>query len=81
MSEPLAPLSEKAKSIQIGGIYEHYKKLRYKVLGIARHSESLEELVIYQQLYGDGGIWARPVPMFTESLLIDGRSHPRFKLV
>lgn len=49
-------LSEKANKLKIGE-YEHYKGNRYKVLGVVNHSETLEELVIYQKLYDDGGIW------------------------
>ena len=77
----LPNLSDTAKSIVVGGLYEHYKKLRYRVLAIARHSESLEEMVVYQALYGDGGVWVRPVAMFVENILVDGRWQPRFVLV
>ena len=77
----LPPFSAAAKSIVIGGIYLHYKNLRYKVLAVARHSESLEELVVYQALYGEGGAWVRPVNMFLENVLIDGVWQPRFKFI
>jgi len=77
----LQNLSDSAKSVVVGGLYEHYKKLRYRVLAIARHSESLEELVVYQALYGDGGVWVRPVAMFVENILVDGELQPRFALV
>lgn len=75
------PLSSLAKSIAVDGLYEHYKGFRYKVLAIARHSETLEELVVYQALYGEGGVWVRPLTMFLENVTIDGKSQPRFKLV
>ena len=72
------PLSEEAQSVIVGGIYEHYKKLHYKVLAIAHHSESLEEFVVYQALYGEGAVWVRLLGMFVEQLLINGQLQPRF---
>lgn len=54
--ETLPPLSALAQSIIVGSLYEHYKGLRYKIIGVARHSETLEELVVYQALYEEGGI-------------------------
>lgn len=63
--DTLSDFSAIAKTITIGRLYEHYKGLRYKIIGIARHSETLEELVVYQALYGEGGIWVRPLAMFT----------------
>jgi hypothetical protein len=80
MTKPLPPFSEAAKSIVVGGIYEHFKKKRYKIIAIARHSETLEELVVYQALYGEGGIWVRPVSMFLESVSVEGKLFPRFKM-
>lgn len=61
------------------GEYEHYKGKRYKVIGIARHSETLEELVVYQALYGEYGLWVRPLKMFMEEVEIDRKRVPRFK--
>jgi hypothetical protein len=75
------PLSSLAKTIQVGGIYNHYKGRRYKVLAVARHSETLEELVVYQALYENGGIWVRPLTMFLEDVIYNGQSQPRFKLM
>jgi hypothetical protein len=75
------PLSDAAKSVAINGLYEHYKGFRYRVLAIAHHSESLEELVVYQALYGEGGVWVRPLSMFLENVTSDGKSQPRFKIV
>ena len=60
------------------GRYRHYKGNEYTVLGIARHSETLEELVVYRQEYGDHGLWVRPVVMFGESVMVDGRPVARF---
>jgi hypothetical protein len=83
MHKPKAPppLSALAKTIVIDGIYEHYKGLCYKVLAVAHHSETLEELVVYQALYGEGGVWVRPLSMFLEHVMINGKSQPRFKLI
>jgi hypothetical protein len=60
------------------GRYLHYKGKEYTVLGVARHSETLEELVVYRQEYGDRGLWVRPAEMFTETVMVDGTSVPRF---
>lgn len=61
------------------GRYRHYKGNEYTVLGVARHSETLEELVVYRQEYGDHGLWVRPARMFLESVERDGRRVPRFE--
>jgi len=79
--ESLSCFSPVAKSILVGSLYEHYKGLRYKILGCARHSETLEELIVYQALYGEGDIWVRPLGMFLEDITINGALQPRFKLV
>ncbi|MFC0708360.1 DUF1653 domain-containing protein [Azorhizophilus paspali] len=63
------------------GLYRHYKGAEYRVLGMVRHSESEEELVLYQALYGDFGLWVRPLAMFAESVEVDGRRMPRFALI
>ena len=63
------------------GRYRHYKGKEYTVLGIARHSETLEELVIYRQEYGDRGLWVRPAAMFVETVVVDGNTVPRFALL
>jgi len=60
------------------GLYQHYKGPLYRVLDVARHSESEEALVIYQALYGEKGLWARPLSMFTETVVLDGNEIPRF---
>ena len=64
----------------VAGIYRHYKGQRYEVLGVARHSETLEELVVYRALYGEHGLWVRPAAMFSETVTVDGQSLPRFAL-
>ncbi|KZN46722.1 DUF1653 domain-containing protein [Pseudoalteromonas luteoviolacea] len=61
------------------GIYRHYKGKEYRVLFVATHSESEEALVIYQTLYGDFGHWARPLNMFVEEVIVDGKTQPRFQ--
>ena len=62
------------------GIYRHYKGQRYRVLGTARHSETMEEVVVYQALYGDYGLWVRPAAMFCETVDMDGEPIARFAL-
>ena len=70
-------LSPEAKSLKLG-LYEHYKGNKYRVLGIAIHSETLEELVVYKALYGEKLIWVRPLKMFLEIVKINGEVKPRF---
>ena len=59
-------------------LYQHYKGPQYKVLYQATHSETDEQLVIYQALYGEFGIWARPLSMFLETVEKEGKTIPRF---
>ncbi len=63
------------------GIYRHYKGKEYEVVGIARHSETLEELVVYKKLYDDFGLWVRPLSMFLEDVEVAGKKIPRFKFI
>ncbi len=67
-------------SLVIGGLYEHYKGKPYRVLGVVRHSETLEELVHYECLYDnpDGRFWVRPRAMFESDVVINGVTRPRF---
>ena len=60
------------------GRYRHYKGNLYDVIGVARHSETEEELVVYTALYGERGLWVRPLAMFLESVSIDGQTVARF---
>jgi hypothetical protein len=63
------------------GRYRHYKGNEYTVLGVARHSETEETLVVYRQEYGDRGLWVRPLSMFAESVEVGGRSVLRFERI
>lgn len=63
------------------GIYQHYKGKLYQVFGTARHSETEEELVVYQCLYGDYALWVRPKQMFSETVWINGKKQQRFTLI
>ncbi len=63
------------------GLYRHYKGNEYEVVGVARHSETLEELVVYRALYGERGLWVRPRAMFEETVRVKGRAVPRFRRV
>jgi hypothetical protein len=63
------------------GRYRHYKGNEYTVLGVARHSETLEEFVVYRQEYGDLGLWVRPAAMFAETVTLDGTVVPRFAAI
>jgi len=60
------------------GRYRHYKGGEYEVIGIVRHSETLEPMTLYRALYGDFGLWVRPAAMFGEMVEIDGVAQPRF---
>lgn len=64
-----------------GGLYRHFKGNQYRVLYVARHSETMEPYVVYQALYGERGIWVRPLKMFVEDVERDGRVQPRFALI
>lgn len=71
-------LSSKAKKLKLG-FYKHYKNKKYEVLGVAIHSETLEEMVIYKAQYGKHLTWVRPLSMFLEKVEIDGKRVPRFR--
>lgn len=60
------------------GIYRHYKGKDYEVIGLARHSETREALVVYRALYGEMGLWVRPLSMFLETVVTGGGRVPRF---
>ena len=67
--------------VKIGGIYQHYKENMYKVLEIAKHSETLEDMVVYKSMYGEGVVWVRPLSMFEEIIEKDGKMIERFKFI
>lgn len=65
------------------GVYQHYKGGKYLVLGVAKHSETKEDLVVYVTLYENdmASMWVRPLAMFTENVTVDGKSVPRFRKI
>jgi len=63
------------------GRYRHYKGNLYELVGVARHSETEEEMVVYRKLYDDYSLWVRPLVMFTENVRMDGRTMPRFEWI
>ena len=76
-----AKMREKHAPVMAMGLYRHYKGNEYQVVGVARHSETLEELVVYRALYGERGLWVRPLAMFIETVDVDGRRAARFEFV
>lgn len=65
----------------VPGLYRHYKGKDYEVIGIAKHSETLEDLVVYKALYDSGSLWVRPLKMFEENVEVNGEVVPRFQLI
>lgn len=63
------------------GKYRHFKGNEYEVIEIAKHSETLEEMVVYKALYGDGDIWVRPAKMWDETIERDGKTFKRFEYI
>ena len=63
------------------GLYRHYKGPHYRVFAVAQHSETQEPVVVYQALYGEFGMWVRPLEMFCSTVEVDGESLPRFALI
>ena len=63
------------------GRYRHFKGNEYEAIGLARHSETLEQLVVYRALYGEGGLWVRPLDMFMEEIERDGKRIARFTYI
>ena len=68
-------------TIMINGVYKHYKGNFYKVLAVGKHTETLDELVVYQSSYGDHQVWGRPQYMWNETLEYNGKIVKRFELV
>ena len=67
--------------VVIGGLYQHYKGNKYRVTGVAKHSETLQKLVVYQAQYGNKEMWVRPYDMFCEMVTVNGCEVPRFKYI
>ncbi|MEO9944275.1 MAG: DUF1653 domain-containing protein [Paraglaciecola sp.] len=67
-------------SVKIGK-YRHYKGNEYEVIGVAKHSEDDSELVVYRPLYGERGLWVRPLSMFIESVEVNGKPKSRFEFI
>lgn len=63
------------------GKYRHFKGNEYEVIALAKHSETMEDLVVYRALYGDNAIWVRPLKMFCEEVEIDGKKVQRFEYI
>ena len=63
------------------GIYRHFKGGRYELIAVAKHSETCEDMVVYRALYGDGGIWVRPLSMWEETVEYNGEKVKRFTRV
>lgn len=63
------------------GRYRHFKGNEYEVIGVGRHSETLEDYVIYRALYGEGGLWVRPASMWNETVERDGKTYTRFEYI
>ncbi len=63
------------------GKFRHFKGNEYEVIGIAQNSETLEEMVVYRALYGDGGLWVRPASMWNETVERDGKVFKRFEFI
>ena len=80
MKEDLPPWSDAAKQLKPGG-YRHFNGGEYEALGVAHHSETFEELVVYRHLDGTQGFWVRPLMIWNERVERDGYSGPRFQYV
>lgn len=63
------------------GKYRHFKGKEYEVIGVAKHSETLEEMVVYRQLYGEHGLWIRPASMWEETVERNGKTYKRFTYI
>lgn len=77
MEDETAP----AEPVLPAGRYRHFKGGEYEVQGVATHSESGEKMVVYMPLYGEGGLWVRPLAMFLEVVERDGKTIPRFTYI
>ena len=69
------------RDLVVGGKYRHYKGNEYTVLAVAKHSETLEEMVVYRAEYGEKGVWVRPKDMFLETVEVGGQTVARFAYI
>ncbi len=67
------------RTLHVGGMYRHFKGNTYEVLAVAKHSETLEDLVVYRALYGEGAVWVRPLSEFLDTVTRDGVTQYRFE--
>lgn len=74
-------MNDMDKKVLRPGRYRHYKGKDYEVIGVARHSETEEPMVVYRTLYGDYSLWVRPFAMFTEEVEVEGEKRPRFAFI
>lgn len=81
MKEELQPINYKEYGVEIGATYQHYKGNLFKIVGVARHSETLEPLVVYIALYGNGELWARPLTMWNNIVEYEGKKVERFSKI
>ncbi len=72
---------EQTKNLPVRGRYRHFKGMEYEVVGIAHHSETMEDMVVYRALYGEGELWVRPASMWDEEVVRDGVTYKRFTLI
>lgn len=72
---------EQTKHLPVRGRYRHFKGMEYEVVGIAHHSETMEDMVVYRALYGEGDLWVRPASMWDEEVVCDGVTYKRFTLI
>lgn len=68
-------------NLPVRGRYRHFKGMEYEVVGIAHHSETMEDMVVYRALYGEGALWVRPASMWDEEVVRDGVTYKRFTLI
>ena len=72
---------EQTKHLPVRGKYRHFKGMEYEVIGIAHHSETMEDMVVYRALYGERELWVRPASMWDEDVVRDGVTYKRFTLI
>jgi len=72
---------EQQKHLPARGRYRHFKGMEYEVIGIAHHSETMEDMVVYRALYGERELWVRPASMWDEDVVRDGVTYKRFTLI